>query len=279
MRRPIALCAALGAASMTGGCVTAAAVAVANVGMMVHQDRTVGAAIDDQTGSLTITSRLMSLDHASYRTVDVHMNEGLVLLSGSVPTEAHRLQAERIAWSVASVEAVNNELTVGPRSSLMRATHDQLITTRVRARLLADQNTKGVNFNVETYQGTVYLLGIARSEDELRRAAETASMVGGVQRVVSYVEVRARPGPPEAVLAGRGPDARLDRIDGFADADGLPSQDARFALQPDEMAPLPDRRDTGFGRDITEFEPEPPAEEDPALPPRGVPLNLASGFE
>jgi hypothetical protein len=51
------------------------------------------------------------------------------------------------------------------------------------------------------YSGRVFLLGVARSEDELRRAAEHASLVGGVQKVISYVKVRTRGAPPDISLA------------------------------------------------------------------------------
>ena len=38
--------------------------------------------------------------------------------------------------------------------------------------------------------GAFYLMGIARSAEELKRAAEEASVVGGVKQVVSYVRIR-----------------------------------------------------------------------------------------
>ncbi|MEL6415273.1 MAG: BON domain-containing protein, partial [Pseudomonadota bacterium] len=64
------------------------------------------------------------------------------------------------------------------------------ISARVRARLLGSSTVQVNNFNVETYGGTVYLLGIARSPKELEKAAEEASKVGGVNQVVSYVRLR-----------------------------------------------------------------------------------------
>jgi hypothetical protein len=53
---------------------------------------------------------------------------------------------------------------------------------------------RAININIETFHGNVYLLGAARSEHELRRAAEIASVVGGVRRVVSFMRVRPVPG-------------------------------------------------------------------------------------
>ena len=53
-----------------------------------------------------------------------------------------------------------------------------------------DQEVKSVNINIETYDGVVYLMGIARSSDELRQIAEHASVVNGVREVVSYIQIR-----------------------------------------------------------------------------------------
>src|SRR6185436_10503772 len=78
-----------------------------------------------------------------------------------------------------------------------RDLNDFGITQQVRSRLLADEKIKGVNYNVQVNSGVVYLLGVAQSEDELRRAAEQASVVKGVAKVVSYVKMRERGAPIE----------------------------------------------------------------------------------
>lgn len=46
----------------------------------------------------------------------------------------------------------------------------------------------------------MYLMGTARTEQELQRAAEIASVVPGVRRVVSFMQVRARRGAAYAAL-------------------------------------------------------------------------------
>ncbi len=48
----------------------------------------------------------------------------------------------------------------------------------------------------------VYLLGLAGSDEEVRSAAEQASVVKGVQKVVSYVKVRGPASRPAEALAG-----------------------------------------------------------------------------
>jgi osmotically-inducible protein OsmY len=132
----------------------------------------------------------LAFDSAAYARVDVEVAEGQVLLSGTTPSDQNRIDAERIAWGVSGVETVANQIVVGKNRGVLGSTHDNWITARVRAKLINDGAIKGMNINIETQSGVVYLMGLVRSEDELRRAAESASYVGGVQRVVSYMLVR-----------------------------------------------------------------------------------------
>ena len=183
---------ALGAASLSSGCVAAAGVAVAGAGMVAVQDRSLGRAIDDTTASGQVKTRLMALDGAAYLHVDVETSEGTLLLSGTVPSAEHKAMAERIAWSVGGIGDVANEIEVGRNPGLLRGGLDNFISAQVRAKILANGAVKGVNYNIETQKGVVYLMGIARSDQELQTAAQAASTVRGVERVVSYVVVRER---------------------------------------------------------------------------------------
>ncbi len=206
MRTPFLIFVAAGACALQSGCVAAGGIAAATVGMAAMQDRTVGRSIDDAAGSSEVKTRLLALDRAAYMRVDVEVAEGQLLLSGMVPTNDHKAMAERIAWSVRSVESVSNQLEVGRNPGMIRSGLDNFITAQVRTKLLSDSQIKGVNYNIETQHGVVYLMGVARSDEELQRAAEAASMVRGVERVVSYVVVRPQD-PGIRQTAARNPDA------------------------------------------------------------------------
>ena len=171
----------------------AIALALAPLGACaVVQEKTIGESLDDASASSQIKSRLLAAGASHYSQVDVEVTGRLALLTGRVATEDDRLNAERIAWSVRTVDEVANEIEVMEKSSLLTGVNDEWITGRVRARLLGDASIRGVNYNIETFNGGVYLLGLARSDEELRRAAEHASLVKGVSRVVSYVKLRDR---------------------------------------------------------------------------------------
>ncbi len=213
MRVPAVLL-ALSAAAMSSGCVAATGLVAVSAATVAVQDRTLGRSIDDATASSTVKTRLMALDERAYLRLDVEMAEGTMLLSGTVPTAEHKAMAEQIAWSVSGVEDVANEAVVGRSPSVLRSGLDNFITAQVRTKIVSDSQIKGVNYNIETQKGVVYLMGVARSDEELQRAAEAASMVRGVERVVSYVVVRQQnplalaARPQGAVIERRGPSAQ-----------------------------------------------------------------------
>lgn len=170
------------------GCVTAIVGAAGATAVTATQERSFGEALDDAAVSNEIKSKLLA--NGGMSEVDVEVAGGVVLLSGRVWTPELRLKAESLAWSVRRADDVANEIKVEAPGGFFSNASDELISTRVRARLLGSSSVQANNFNVETYGGTVYLLGVARSAAELEQAAEEASKVGGVNQVVSYVRLR-----------------------------------------------------------------------------------------
>jgi osmotically-inducible protein OsmY len=205
MRKSVLTFAAISACALSTGCVSPMMGAAASLGVVAMQDRTAGQALDDATASQEIKTRLMVADHAGFAEVDVEVADGSVLLSGVAPTEQHRQTAEMVARNVRSVHAVYDEIFVGPRSGFVRSRQDDLITAEVRARLVASPSVRGVNVNIEVFNGNVYLMGLARTDNELRRAAEITSTTPGVKRVVSFMQIEAPRQQPYYASSGPAP--------------------------------------------------------------------------
>ena len=190
MRLPLLTLAAFSACAFSSGCATAVAGAAAGVGLFAMQDRTIGEGIDDATASQEVKTRLLAVDRAGFSEVDVEVAEGNLLLSGVAPSERHRQTAELVARNVRSIHTIYNEVMIGPHSSFLRNASDELITAQVRTRMTASSSVRAINVNIETFHGNVYLMGTARTQMELQRAAEIASLVPGLQPVVSFMRVR-----------------------------------------------------------------------------------------
>jgi len=112
-----------------------------------------------------------------------------VLLSGNVPDPKFRIEAERIAWSAPNIIEIGNEIKIKSSQGFVRNTKDGILNKSVKTRLIASKDIKARNFNVETHDGIVYLLGVARTQEELERAARIASTTRGAREVVSYVKL------------------------------------------------------------------------------------------
>ena len=124
--------------------------------------------------------------------------DGVLLLIGEAPSEDLRARAEADVTGFEGVRRVDNEIDVMPIPPFSQRAADAALTARVKAALLNITSLPGFDpgrVNISTAHGNVYLMGTARSDHELQRAAEIASIVPGVQRVVSFMQVRAPPQP------------------------------------------------------------------------------------
>ncbi|MGF1658791.1 MAG: BON domain-containing protein [Rubrimonas sp.] len=168
------------------GCAPAAIVGL-GVGAGVAQERSTRDQMTDFEIGLSIQNALASESGALFQAVDLEVVEGRVLLAGAVPRPEDRIRAVEIAWATPSVVEVINELEVAGSGGISGYANDAWISTQVRSRLLGTPGVNPLNFNVDTVNGVVHLLGLARSQQELQRAARAAAAVPGARQVVSHV--------------------------------------------------------------------------------------------
>ena len=67
---------------------------------------------------------------------------------------------------------------------------DSVITSTVKAKLLADDEVSGLAINVETFKAVVQLSGFAKTEAERQKAAQLARSVGGVKDVKNDIRIK-----------------------------------------------------------------------------------------
>ncbi len=166
---------------------------VALVGVVLAQERSVSDAATDAVIHATLYELLIRNDLELFRDVQIEVVEGRVLLAGSVRRQQDRVEAVRLAWRAAGVKTVINELVVGRGGGMRNYARDTWISTQLIAKLLVDKDIRALNYNVETVNGVVYLIGIAHDRKELERATNHARAVPHVRRVVSHVRLMTAP--------------------------------------------------------------------------------------
>jgi osmotically-inducible protein OsmY len=186
-----------------GGCVGVAVVgglgAAAGGGYAAAQERGIPGAADDFAIKTAIEQGLMKAElQLRGNSIATTVYDGRVLLTGRVASPELKVAAEQIASKTNGVRALYDEIEVAPAQGVWDAASDDWITTSVRSQLVLDPGVRSVNYTIDTANGSVYLIGSARSQGELDRATQIARYVPGVRRVVSYVEIRA--GSPVAAM-------------------------------------------------------------------------------
>jgi osmotically-inducible protein OsmY len=173
-------------ASSLSGCIglvlTGAAVGV----MAVTDRRTIGAQTEDQGIEFKASDVIRSKINNSGG-ISVTSFNRKVLISGQVIDEQTKRETESLISKVDNVKGIFNELAVSNRASFGTNTVDAAITTKVKAFFLEASDLSSNVFKVVTESGIVYLMGIT-TQREGNRAAEVASRVSGVSKVVTLFE-------------------------------------------------------------------------------------------
>ncbi len=171
---------------------SASGCAVMSASVNAGSERTMARSINDKNAQRAIMARMSRASEFDLDAIRVEVAEGIVVLAGHAPTQQDKVEAERIAWSAPHVVKVGNEIRLQQQETDTR-NDDSYISANVRRRLTTDTVVKGRNINIETYQGKVYLLGVARTSAELERATYLASQTQGVDEVISYIKLADMP--------------------------------------------------------------------------------------
>lgn len=134
---------------------------------------------------------LMTTDNVSAADLNVDTVNGVVTLHGKVATEGEKTKAERLAAKIDGVKSVKNLLQIVPgskREVVERSDAD--VKDAVQAAFKADAKVKDSGISVASVnKGVVLLAGRAKSLDSHLEAVQVASMVKGVRRVATEVQI------------------------------------------------------------------------------------------
>ena len=136
-----------------------------------------------------INHNLFQKDHELFGAVKVSVDNGKVLITGSVPSPQDRIEISKLSWKVGNVREVINEVQVTNKASFTNRAKDLLINKSLQAQLLLDQSINFINFSVDTVNGVVYIFGIARDQGEINRIIKHARSINYVENIVNYMSV------------------------------------------------------------------------------------------
>jgi osmotically-inducible protein OsmY len=175
------------AASALSGCVPlVVGAAVGGTALVATDRRSVGAQADDEAIELKIANHI-GTGYGDRVHVNVTSYNGIVLLTGEVPTPDIVASIGDVARTTAKVRVVHNEIVVAAASPLGSRSNDSYITSKVKTRFVEKNKFSATHVKVVTDRQVVYLMGLVK-RDEADNAAQIASTTEGVLRVVKLFE-------------------------------------------------------------------------------------------
>ncbi len=169
------------------GCIPIIAGTVAGTGVLIAEDRrSTGVYIDDQGVELKVGGQIAD-KYGSNTHVNVTSFNKIVLLTGEAPDAATRSDLAALATGVPGARMVQNEVAIGPASSLTDRAKDTATTANVKSRFIGKGKFQINHVKVVTEAGVVYLMGLVKRA-EAKDATEIAATSLGVRKVVQVFE-------------------------------------------------------------------------------------------
>ena len=156
-----------------------------------NSDRSIGEYVDDVLIKAILKNSYFDQSEKIFFNVDVEVSQGRVLLTGTVDNIDLRIEATRIAWGVKGVQTVINEIQISESDNILNFADDLVISTKVYAKLMLDEEVNSLNYNIETVNKVVYIIGVSRSSDEKQKAIDLTKEVFGVEEVVEYITIKS----------------------------------------------------------------------------------------
>ena len=148
----------------------------------------VGTAFDDTRNESLAKQRI---ENASPLLKDANVSvtsfDGVVLITGQVPSADLIPLATSEVSSLRNVKKVYNELEVAGNTTLLSRTNDSWLTTKIKSQMAANEATEATRIKVVTENSVVYLLGLL-TQAEADAAVELAREVEGVQKIVKLFD-------------------------------------------------------------------------------------------
>ena len=149
--------------------------------------RTIGMQIDDTIMQKNLSARLALTDKKYFLSIQSEVIDGRIFLSGKVKEPEEKIKITKIAWETKGVRSVKNAISIKGHSNFKGTAKDILITSQLRSALIFNKNTKARNYTLETINKTIYIFGIAMTEEEKKEVINEANKIFDVKNVIPSI--------------------------------------------------------------------------------------------
>tara|TARA_B100000989_G_scaffold170527_1_gene127782 strand:+ start:146 stop:721 length:576 start_codon:yes stop_codon:yes gene_type:complete len=134
-----------------------------------------------------IKSNLIKLNPKNLTNVIVVVSNGKVVLIGEIDSHQTRFKIVKSIWRINGVKELHNELLIGDNYNIYQKTKDMLLSSKIKTILLFNKEIYTNNYEIEVFNDTVYLVGIARNLEEHILLEDKIKKFSGGKKLISFV--------------------------------------------------------------------------------------------
>lgn len=166
-----------------------------NVASSPAEDRSLETLRDDTAITFDINEVLLGEKYRDlFPEISTDVYEHVVMLTGTVKFARNKQRATELVRGIKGVKRIINELQVTKNYGIEPAANDLWIEIKLKVLLLGTKDIRSINYRWRSVNGTVYLIGAARSQTELNTVLNVIRTTERVKKVVNHAWIR----PPKA---------------------------------------------------------------------------------
>ncbi len=123
--------------------------------------------------------------------ISVMVSEGRVLMTGAIRDLKKGKLASEIIWKTNGVKEVIDEVEIRDKNLAVRdfseTFTDSFLTAKIKTKLFFNRKISLADYKMSSFNGSVYLLGIAKNKSELDEVLRVISKTSGVKKVINHV--------------------------------------------------------------------------------------------
>ncbi len=172
------------------GCAPVVVSGAATGASVMHDRRSTGTALDDQTIELKALHAYINTPQLKEQgNMSATSYNYLVLLTGQADNDEARLKYERTVRGLPMVKRVVNEIQLSPKSTLTEKSKDTWLTSKAKLELfeVKIQGFDPTRVKVVSEKGVIYLMGLV-TRAEAEAVVEKIRYLRGVKQVVKVFE-------------------------------------------------------------------------------------------
>ena len=152
--------------------------------------RSLGEKLDDRLLRTKASINLKAEPSLADTNIEVYSYEGKIILIGQVQRQSQLGAAEKALNPLRDLKSIKNLLAVSENVSFTRSMRDGLLDTKIKAKLLANNQDSLSNVKVVVENGEAYLYGLA-TRKQANLATDLAKETKGIRSVIkifSYID-------------------------------------------------------------------------------------------